>query len=126
MQNHQQEFTRVEEPEVLPPEGAPRRARPTRRLQRLAEIFGPLAVAVMVDAVDFVSFGQIGLVFGMLVGGSLTYFFTSIYGLPVWQRLAWSLAAGVYCLLPHGRVLPLATLLVAGCQYWRGAARARR
>lgn len=114
----------VVEPEVLPPEGGRWRAQ-SPRARRLAEAFGPLAVALMVDAVDFVSFGQVGMMLGMLVGGSLTYFFTSVYGLPVWQRLLWALAAGVYCLLPHARVIPLATIVVALTQYW-GSGRRRR
>ncbi len=126
MQDARQEGTgRVEEPEVLPPENEPRGRASSRQARRVADVFGPLAAAVLVDAVDFVSFGPVGLVAGMFVGGSLAYFFTSAYGLPVWQRLLWALAAGFYCLLPRTQVVPMATLVVALSQYWRGARRRR-
>jgi hypothetical protein len=109
----------VEDPEVLPPEGEPRARRARRTGRNLADAFGPLAAAVLVDAVDFVSFGQIGLLVGMFVGGTFTYVYTSMYGLPVWQRMLWSIAAGFYCLLPRTQLIPMATLVVAFSQYWR-------
>ena len=113
----------VEDPEVLPPEGEPRARHARRAGRQLADAFGPLAAAVLLDAIDFVSYGQVGLLVGMFVGGTFTYVYTSMYGLPVWQRLLWAIAAGFYCLLPRTQLIPMATLAVALSQYWRRSGR---
>ena len=106
---------RVEEPEVLPPEGQ----RGPSRGRRAAEAFGPISAGLAIDAVDFMARGPIGLMIGMFVGGTLAYAFTTYWRLPVWQRMLWALAAGLYCLIPRPRFIPLGTIVGAVSQYFQ-------
>ncbi|MDA0577791.1 MAG: hypothetical protein O3B24_06805 [Verrucomicrobia bacterium] len=115
--SRESEETRVEEPEVLPPDGQTGTARPRRSQAQAIEIFGPIAVGVAIDAVDFMAHGPIGLMIGMFVGGTLAYAFTTYYGMPVWKRMLWASAAGLYCLLPRTEFIPLATIVAAAVRY---------
>lgn len=111
--------TQVEEPEVLPPEGQDSGVRARRTARRAARSFGPIAAALVIDGIDFMARGPLGLVFGMLVGGSVAYAIGSAFELPVWKRLLLALAAGTYCTLPVLKTVPLATILTAAFQFFQ-------
>jgi hypothetical protein len=113
----------VENPEILPPADEPRSRRAGRKGRRFVEAFGPLAAGVLIDGADFVTFGPIGIMFGMLVGGTLAYVLTSVYRLPVWQRLLWAVGTGVYCAMPRTEFVPVATLVAAVTRFWQGGSR---
>lgn len=110
---------RVEEPEVLPPEGEPRGTRRRRAGRRFVEAFGPIGAGILIDLADFVTYGPLGLMFGMLVGGTLAYVLSGFFGQPVWKRFLWALAAGIYCTLPRTELIPLATILAAAGRFWQ-------
>ncbi|MCE9614388.1 MAG: hypothetical protein K8T26_08935 [Lentisphaerae bacterium] len=112
--------SRVENPEVLPPEGTPAGARPSRTARRFVEAFGPIGAGVLIDLADFVTYGPIGLMFGMLVGGTLAYVLSGFFGQPVWKRFLWALAAGLYCTIPGTEMIPLATILASAMTFWKG------
>jgi hypothetical protein len=98
--------TAREPDEVLPPLGAePRAASPP------GIGVNPVFAGALLDVIDFLTFGPVGLSVGWLVGGVAAWILSSLAGVPPWQRALWALAAAVYCSLPVTGVLPLGTIL---------------
>jgi hypothetical protein len=97
---------------------------PSRRLPdwvgRLNRAFGPILAGLLIDLVDLSTFGPIGLVLGMPLGGLAGYWMASCLGLSRWAALGCALAAGVYCTIPGTEVLPLATLVGAFARFQQG------
>jgi len=80
---------------------------------RLNRSFGPIAAGLIIDAVDFATFGPIGLVLGLPAGGLAGYWMGRSLGLDR-RASAWcALAAGVYCTIPGTEFIPLATIIGA-------------
>lgn len=79
--------------------------------------FGPIAAGIIVDFVDFITFGPIGLILGLPVGGLAGYWMGSCLRLS--PRTCWlcAVTAGVYCTVPFTELLPLATLVGAYARY---------
>ena len=102
----------VEEPEVLPPADESSDSRLARFFRRLTMAFGPIVAGLLIDTIDFMTLGRLGIMLGMLIGGSAAYWVASIYRLPIWQRLIWALLAGLYCTAPRTEFIPAATLMV--------------
>ena len=106
-------------PEVLPPEqGGPEswsRPRPSTA-KRAERAFGPIVAGAIIDAIDFVVWGFAGLV----IGGAAAFWICSVYKLPWWQRLLWSVAAAYYCAIPFTRFIPLGMLIGAYVQFREG------
>jgi hypothetical protein len=108
------------EPEVLPPEpqNPPRRTAAERA-------FGPVVAGMIIDVIDFATFGPLGLMFGLVFGGGVAWYICSLYGLTFKQKLAWSLAAGIYCTIPGTEFIPVGTMVGACVRYWELKADAR-
>jgi len=111
-------------PEVLPPEEASHQE--PSRFRRAERAFGPVIAGIILDAVDLATFGPMGILFGMLLGGSVVFYICSIYRLPMKQRLLWALAGGAYCTMPLTEFLPVATLVGAYIRYRESANEAQR
>lgn len=81
--------------------------------RRANRAFGPILAGVIIDCVDFATFGPVGLVLGFPVGGLAGYWMGRSLGFD--KRAAWwcALAAGLYCTLPGTELIPLATILGA-------------
>ncbi|MDA0990852.1 MAG: hypothetical protein O3A51_08885 [Verrucomicrobia bacterium] len=109
----------VVEPEVLPPEDESPAAKGGRLRRQFSAAFGPIIAGVIIDSMDFLTFGRFGLMLGMLLGGSAAYWITSAYRLPIWQRLLWSTVTGIYCTLPRTEFIPVATLIGACARFWQ-------
>ena len=102
-------------PEVLPPENKmPQATAPASVAQRA---FGPVVAGAIIDIIDFATFGPLGLVFGLIVGGGVAWYICYLYGLPLRQKLLWSLAAGIYCTIPFTEFIPVGTLVGAFIRY---------
>jgi len=99
------------EPEVLAPEH-----RQGSKAQRMERAFGPIMLGALIDCIDLATFG----IPGLIAGAAAAYYICSIYGLPVRQRLLWSVIAGYYCAVPFTNLLPLATLIGAYVRYRGG------
>lgn len=108
--------TRPIEPEVLPP--VKTGSDPKAHSSRAERAFGPVAVGLIMDLVDFSTFGPMGLYFGLLAGGSLTWYLCGLYDMPRRRRWPWVLAAGLYCTIPFTEFVPVATLIGACVRYW--------
>lgn len=101
----------VIEPEVLPPEpeaGAGRaRPPPPPRGPR----WTPTLVGFLLDALDVLTFGPLGLRGGLVAGSLAAFALLSMLGVPFRFRIPIALGAGVYCAMPGTEFLPLGTLI---------------
>lgn len=101
-----------DEPAVNPaPPAAP------QTLQRLNRAFGPIVAGIIIDLVDFATFGPIGLVLGLPVGGLAGYWMGRCLGLERKACLWCALAAGIYCTIPFTELIPLATIVGAYARF---------
>jgi hypothetical protein len=94
---------------------------PNSLLARLHRALGPLAGAFILDFTDLVTLGPIGLGLGLMVGGAVGWWISSIYGLSRRQRSFWTLLSGIYCTLPFTAIFPFATLLSAATRFQKDA-----
>jgi len=81
--------------------------------QRMNRAFGPILAGLIIDLVDFATFGPVGLVLGLPVGGFAGYWMGRALGLGTRATLWCALAAGVYCTIPGTELIPLATIIGA-------------
>ena len=72
---------------------------------------GPVLAGFLLDGVDFVTYGPIGLWAGAAAGALAGYLLALSMGVEFERRWPYAAAAGVYCMLPFTAFLPLATLL---------------
>ena len=80
---------------------------------RLNRAFGPILAGVIIDFVDFATYGPIGYILGLPVGGVAGYWMGRCLGLSRLNSFYCALAAGVYCTIPGTELIPLATLVGA-------------
>lgn len=78
---------------------------------RLLHALGPIVPGVIIDGLDLVTFGPIGLLVGMILGFLAGYWLSTEYRLSTNMRLVGALAAGFYCMLPFTSFIPVATLM---------------
>jgi hypothetical protein len=91
----------------------PDSAVPKRTLRRLNYALGPIGAGMMIDAVDFITYGPIGLILGLPVGAAAGYWLGRSMRLE--SHMCWICAAvaGIYCTIPGTELLPLGTLVGA-------------
>jgi hypothetical protein len=68
---------------------------------------------MILDGVDLVTFGPVGLILGLPVGGAAGYWLGRSMGLDHKSSLICATAAGIYCSIPGTEFLPLGTLVGA-------------
>ncbi|VGO19990.1 hypothetical protein [Pontiella sulfatireligans] len=81
--------------------------------RRINRAFGPIAAGLIIDLIDFTSFGPIGLVLGLPLGGLVGYWMGRSLGLGRKGSLWCALAAGLYCMAPATEFIPLAMIMGA-------------
>ena len=72
---------------------------------------GPVLAGFLLDGVDFVTYGPIGLWAGAAAGALAGYLLALSMGVEFERRWPYAAAAGAYCMLPFTAFLPLATVL---------------
>lgn len=72
-----------------------------------------ILIGLLLDALDMLTLGPLGLKFGLPAGFITAYVLFSLVRIPLRRRLLYSLAAGLYCMLPGTAVVPLGALLGA-------------
>ena len=85
--------------------------------KRINKTIGPVMAGFIIDVVDFATFGPVGLVLGLPVGGAAGYWMGRTLGLSKQACLYCALAAGVYCTIPFTELLPLGTMVGAYARY---------
>ncbi len=86
---------------------------PPRKWTRYNYAFGPVGAGLIIDAVDFVTFGPVGLALGFPIGAAAGYWLARSLRLETNPSLLCALCAGVYCTIPGTELLPLGTLVGA-------------
>ena len=71
---------------------------------------GPILGGIALDLLDFATLGPMGAKLGLPLGFLCGWWWGGQLGLRRRQRLTLALVAGVYCMLPGTRILPLGTL----------------
>jgi hypothetical protein len=87
-------------------------------LERLNDALGPIAGGIILDVVDFATFGPIGLFIGWIAGGLTGWWIGSIYKFSTRGRILLAIAAAAYCSAPGTEFLPLATIVSAIARFW--------
>jgi len=105
------------EPETAAPPPAPEPGTGSR----FNRSFGPILAGMVIDLVDFATFGPVGLVAGLPIGGLAGYWMARALELPPRTRWWCALAAGIYCTIPFTEFIPLATLVAAYAQFRNSA-----
>jgi hypothetical protein len=90
---------------------------PDRTLSRLNHAMGPVVAGMIIDAVDFVTFGPIGLAIGIPVGAIAGYWLGQSMALEKHACLFCAVAAGIYCTIPFTELLPIGTMVGALVRY---------
>jgi hypothetical protein len=97
-------------PEKPLPEKAEGGTLPTTLWERLYFALGPIAGCLVLDLMDFVTLGPIGLVIGVPIGAAIGWWLGSLYGLERAGKITVAVLSAVYCTIPFTEILPLATL----------------
>ena len=85
--------------------------KPNQIGKRLERALAPVAIGFLLDVVDFFSLGPEGMIFGFIAGWGLGFYLARSMRLPeAWHNQV-ALAAGVYCLIPGMRFIPLGTIV---------------
>ncbi|MCA9084934.1 MAG: hypothetical protein KDA81_12805 [Planctomycetaceae bacterium] len=87
-------------------------------VQRLNHAIGPVAAGMVIDGLDVLTLGPVGLIVGIPVGALAGFWLGKSLGLTRTAALLCASAAAVYCTLPFTEVLPLGTLVGALSRYW--------
>ena len=85
----------------------------SRKWTRYNYAFGPVGAGLIIDAVDFVTFGPVGLALGFPIGAAAGYWLARSLRLETNPSLLCALIAGIYCTIPGTELLPLGTLIGA-------------
>lgn len=93
-------------------------------LERLFRAVGPLAGGLILDYVDFITFGPAGIPIGLIVGFAVGYWVSRIYGFSNAGRAIFAALAAAYCAIPFTNLLPLATIIACVARFSHDGARA--
>jgi hypothetical protein len=85
----------------------------SRKFSRYNYAFGPVVAGLIIDAVDLVTFGPVGLALGFPIGAAAGYWLARSLRLETNASLICALIAGVYCTIPGTELLPLGTFVGA-------------
>ncbi len=76
----------------------------------IKRLFGPMLAGLVIDALDLITFGAIGVYTGMILGGAVGYWLAPTLGFPPRGRWLCAIMTGVYCTLPLTGFIPAATI----------------
>lgn len=82
-------------------------------LRRVNKALGPIFAGMILDGVDLVTFGPVGLLLGLPIGAAAGYWLGRSMELDHKSSLICATAAGIYCTIPGTELLPLGTLVGA-------------
>lgn len=76
----------------------------------LLRTFGPMAAGLVIDGLDLMTYGPIGLYTGLIVGGTAGYLLAPMLGFSERGRWLCALITGVYCTVPLTGFIPAAAV----------------
>jgi hypothetical protein len=79
----------------------------------------PIAAGLLLDAIDLMTFGPVGLWTGLAIGGAAGWLLSPYLGFSDRHRWLCALLAGVYCTLPFTSFVPLAGVLATAANFLR-------
>ena len=82
-------------------------------IYRLYRAVGPLAGGILLDTIDLVTFGPIGIMGGFVIAITVGWWISSIYHFPVKGRILFAVLAGIYTAIPMTEIIPVATMVSA-------------
>jgi hypothetical protein len=88
-------------------------ATPEPLFVRLHRALGPIFGGLILDFVDLVTFGPIGIFGGFLLGGAIGWWLSGIYGFRPRNQFLFSILAAAYAFIPFTAPIPIATLISA-------------
>jgi hypothetical protein len=91
--------------------------------QRLCFALGPLGAGIILDVLDFVTFGPIGVFSGAVVGGCAGWILGAYERFDRNLRIAFAICAAAYMTIPFTEPIPVATLLVLMARFFQGPRR---
>ena len=86
--------------------------------QRAHKALGPITGGLLLDFVDFATYGSMGIMFGALLGGLVGWWVTSIYNVRGTARVFLITVAAMYCTIPLTEPFPIATIFCAICRFF--------
>ncbi len=86
--------------------------------QRLHKALGPITGGLLLDFVDFATYGSMGIMFGALLGGLVAWWLTSIYNVRGTARVFLVTVAAMYCTIPLTEPFPIATIFCSICRFF--------
>ena len=82
-------------------------------VNRVNHAIGPVAAGMVIDTLDVMTLGPVGLLLGIPVGALAGYWLGKSLGLEKQASLLCAAAAAVYCTVPFTELLPLGTIVGA-------------
>ncbi len=84
---------------------------------RLNKAFGPILGGLIIDFFDLATFGPIGILMGVFIGGIAGYWVGMMYEISTKYRAIMAAVAGIYCAIPGTGLLPFATIAGAFARF---------
>jgi hypothetical protein len=89
-------------------------------LERAAFALGPLGTGIVLDALDFATFGPVGIMLGAVVGGTAGWILGQYERFDRSVRIGFALCAAAYLTIPLTEPIPLATILFLLARFFEG------
>lgn len=86
---------------------------------RIFAAFGPLTAGILIDALDVLTFGPIGMYLGPLLGALLGWWLALKLNLGVVGQCVLLAVTAIYCALPGSELMPLATAVIALARFFK-------
>ena len=88
--------------------------------RRLSYALGPVGVGMVLDLLDLMTFGPIGIFAGGIVGFVAGWCLSQFESMDPSLRIAVAICSAVYMTLPFTAAIPAATMLILLIRYFRG------
>ena len=86
--------------------------------ERFERAIGPIAAGVILDLVDLAMWGTVGLIFGLVIGAAVGWYLSGVLNIPKKWRPTLATLAGIYCMMPQFRLIPVATIVGACARFF--------